>query len=438
MNSPFQHSSALPSTLPPGYLQAAGDIGRQLGGGIASLGQNIAGAIEKYQKAEQERQVLGPQIGQFIKQDPTLAQDLDPKLLDKFQNGKASVDDHKALMGEIATNMLIKQKKNEDERNRMESERIRLQLDEAKRRQANDKLLGDSLKMNTDTDGNVDINGAMRMFIGGGGSVQDSGIAPALSTIRGLQFGGPKASSVTTDSGRNIDVLETAPGNFHLLPEQKPEANKPESPIGKLQFDRDAALMRGDKNDATQLQSAIDSEVKKLAEGNGAKALTADQSNALNFTLRLRQNEDFLAKNKYDATAFWNGSWTPERLQSDDKKAYDAAKNNWIAAALRKESGAAISAKEYEDFDKQYFPQPGDGKDVIAQKNAMRSQVARAMSVSIGPDADKYMSAAALPATQQATTRKFNSAAEAAASGYKGAAEIYDPASKKWRKAVIE
>lgn len=42
---------------------------------------------------------------------------------------------------------------------------------------------------------------------------------------------------------------------------------------------------------------------------------------------------------------------------------------------LRKESGAAISQSEYEMTNKTYFPQPGDGAEVIKQKQAARAAV---------------------------------------------------------------
>jgi hypothetical protein len=39
-----------------------------------------------------------------------------------------------------------------------------------------------------------------------------------------------------------------------------------------------------------------------------------------------------------------------------------------MTAVLRRESGAAISSGEYDNADKQYFPQIGDSKEVIKQK----------------------------------------------------------------------
>ncbi len=72
-------------------------------------------------------------------------------------------------------------------------------------------------------------------------------------------------------------------------------------------------------------------------------------------------------------------------LRSEDFTKFDAAKQNWIAAQLRKESGAAIGSDEYAAADRQYFPQPGDSPDVIAQKRALRETATKGMARDGGP-----------------------------------------------------
>lgn len=54
-------------------------------------------------------------------------------------------------------------------------------------------------------------------------------------------------------------------------------------------------------------------------------------------------------------------------LNANDQKA-EQAQRDFVNAVLRQESGAAIGADEFNNARKQYFPQPGDGPDVIAQK----------------------------------------------------------------------
>jgi hypothetical protein len=61
------------------------------------------------------------------------------------------------------------------------------------------------------------------------------------------------------------------------------------------------------------------------------------------------------------------------------------AKDDFIAAVLRKESGAAIGANERADAEKQYIPQPGDKDAVLAQKKRAREAAFVGMQRAAGP-----------------------------------------------------
>ena len=50
----------------------------------------------------------------------------------------------------------------------------------------------------------------------------------------------------------------------------------------------------------------------------------------------------------------------------------EQAQRDFINAALRRESGAVISDAEFANARQQYFPQPGDSKQVIDQKRRNR------------------------------------------------------------------
>jgi hypothetical protein len=129
----------------------------------------------------------------------------------------------------------------------------------------------------------------------------------------------------------------------------------------------------------------------KMVEG---KDLTEGQSNSLGFASRMMLNEgtinDVVGRG-YRPGGLTEFGFTPERLRSDDRKIYEAAKENWIAAALRKESGAAIGKDEYSAADRQYFPQPGDSDKVLKQKATLRSTVFKSMKAGIGRFADDYL-----------------------------------------------
>lgn len=69
---------------------------------------------------------------------------------------------------------------------------------------------------------------------------------------------------------------------------------------------------------------------------------------------------------------------------NEQQQGYMQAKQNFITAVLRKESGAVIGADEYRTEDRKYFPQPGDGPTIIAQKRAARDLAIQALEVQAG------------------------------------------------------
>lgn len=85
------------------------------------------------------------------------------------------------------------------------------------------------------------------------------------------------------------------------------------------------------------------------------------------------------AKNDY--TPFGLGNY----LVSNDFQKFDQAQRDFINAVLRRESGAAISNSEFENARKQYLPQPGDGPDVLAQKERNRALAAQGLHQSGDP-----------------------------------------------------
>ena len=337
------------SPLPEGYLQASSNIANTLGKAAQGLGQTIASSIEQYTKNKEEGQFLDEKFQmttgnlEKYKTDPKFAEDPRAKKLAEGVGKFAAMSNSQKKSFLNNADFAVSQFDRETA------------IDYAKAQaQRQYELDAQAALINAARFRSDEALTAARI------EEMRRGFTPSVTTVPGKD--GP------------IELIGLSKDNYTLAP--KPAAaTLPLSDIGKKQFDRDQALLSGKKKDAEDLQKEIDAQVKKEAEGNGAKALSADQSNALNFSLRLIQNEDFIKNNKYDATAFFDQSYIPDRLTSDNKKAYDAAKNNWIAAALRKESGAAIGPDEYNKYDKQYFPQGGDEKDVIAQKQRNKFRI---------------------------------------------------------------
>lgn len=71
--------------------------------------------------------------------------------------------------------------------------------------------------------------------------------------------------------------------------------------------------------------------------------------------------------------------------QSAEYQRYKQASSNFITALLRQESGAAISKSEFDRYDKEYMPQPGDSAEVLAQKAEARRVAIDGMKKGAGP-----------------------------------------------------
>ena len=129
--------------------------------------------------------------------------------------------------------------------------------------------------------------------------------------------------------------------------------------------------------------SGIDPSQLDLKESESASTIYSGRMQQAQNILDLveREGTDFAQRIAQNIPFVGNYLTTPEY------KSYDQAKRNFINAVLRKESGAAIAESEFENADKQYFPQPGDTPDIIAQKRENRELAIRLMEASAGEGA---------------------------------------------------
>lgn len=64
---------------------------------------------------------------------------------------------------------------------------------------------------------------------------------------------------------------------------------------------------------------------------------------------------------------------------------FDQARRDFVNATLRRESGAVISEQEFANANQQYFPQPGDTKELLAQKRQNRMEAIKGIGAGAGP-----------------------------------------------------
>jgi hypothetical protein len=80
----------------------------------------------------------------------------------------------------------------------------------------------------------------------------------------------------------------------------------------------------------------------------------------------------------------------------------EQAQRDFVNAVLRQESGAVISPQEFDNAKKQYFPQPGDKPDVIAQKRRNRQIAIGGFRTMAGPAVGEIDAAlAAMPSLKK-------------------------------------
>lgn len=74
---------------------------------------------------------------------------------------------------------------------------------------------------------------------------------------------------------------------------------------------------------------------------------------------------------------------------SSSQQKVEQARRDFINAALRVESGAAISPSEFQNAERQYFPMPGDTPEVLKQKRQNRQTEIEALKLQAGPGSAK-------------------------------------------------
>jgi hypothetical protein len=120
------------------------------------------------------------------------------------------------------------------------------------------------------------------------------------------------------------------------------------------------------------------------------KPLNDSQSKALLFGTRMQEAHKVLNQLASEGTTTSvPGSRLPlvggaiNAMSSGNNQMLDQAKRDFMTAVLRRESGAAISSGEFDTADKQYFPQLGDGAQVIAQKARNRELAIKGVLVEV-------------------------------------------------------
>lgn len=173
-----------------------------------------------------------------------------------------------------------------------------------------------------------------------------------------------------------------------------------------LEFQKDKAAAKNtkttasdkvDENTAAADKQGLQGEERKFFIANGrlptaSEKMTEGQANAALYADRMKAANEILSKPEIAAagSSRWDrakagvpvvgNSWVSSEYQMADQ-----AQRDFINAVLRRESGAAISASEFDNARAQYFPQPGDGPAVLQQKARNRQTAIDGIANAAGP-----------------------------------------------------
>jgi len=172
-------------------------------------------------------------------------------------------------------------------------------------------------------------------------------------------------------------------------------------------------------------------EQQKLANELGGAKLTETQGNATAFGLRAKEaNQIATGLEKQGVTdtgllratvagAVGGTPFIGKSLEntantllnftaSDEQQATKQARQNFVTAVLRKESGAAISPEEFRVEEEKYFPKINDSAKVIEQKQKARELAIKSLEIQAGPGAKFIRESGQAPAAGAKKVVNFN------------------------------
>lgn len=156
-----------------------------------------------------------------------------------------------------------------------------------------------------------------------------------------------------------------------------------------IAFDREkvASQLAAEKYkvDHKEEKPATDAELKVASFGRRAQ-----DANDIIRQLEVDQGYDAADKRKtgrnFQIPLVGTKPWATEQ-----DRAYDAAKSEFIDSVMRPDSGAVLGPRELETKGEALFPEPGDPPNIIAQKRARRDSLANTLMMAAGDKAGQQV-----------------------------------------------
>lgn len=161
---------------------------------------------------------------------------------------------------------------------------------------------------------------------------------------------------------------------------------------GESKLERDMRVSEAEKTRGFEAgQNSQNRDLQRdMAEAKiGARQSSGQEKRALGFYIRANDaaqtggqlESEIQGKNLLGQLRM---KYAPNILQSSENQAYEQATRTFTEARLRKDSGAAIPPHEYENDRQTYFPQPGDSREVLKQKEHARGTILTALRAESG------------------------------------------------------
>lgn len=212
-------------------------------------------------------------------------------------------------------------------------------------------------------------------------------------------YSAPQAPSYREFDG---NLYAETPGGLEMALEGTPDAPtfRPATP-GELQAYGAASgqidtqtgrFYPGPQQQAGSSIRFADGTTLDLDGGAGTANLDLNNTEALNTGFALRAGESHDVITGLEGQGLNMGAMMAQSLPlgvgnymvSPEYQQYAQAQRDFVNAVLRRESGAVISDQEFANAAQQYFPQPGDSPEVIAQKRRNRETAIEGMRIGAG------------------------------------------------------
>jgi len=216
--------------------------------------------------------------------------------------------------------------------------------------------------------------------------------APWLARVAGPDGRVPRSALMTAMKP------ETAPRETGLAvimgPDGKPINVRPSAALGHQPYIR--------ADEAAKTKPSTGEQKQSLAFYNRARGAVAEVYDpTAKPGASLEDRIAAVAQQNPGGAAFGENAWN--MLKGADRQRYEQAVSDFARALLRKESGAAISATEFADVERDYFVKAGDTPDKVAQKRRARDRVLDGLKFQSGPAYQEFYGEEPPPPTQSTT-----------------------------------